>query len=104
MAYGERQGGGGPQSRIRTFWPDDTEDTFYHADGRGLDELFERCQVKWPGITMAEIHISPEYIHTDCLGYGEYFPSDYTKFLCITASDEYFKRMERTQSEKDLHG
>lgn len=30
------------------------------------------------------INISTEYIHTSCLGYDEYDPSDYSNYLCIS--------------------
>ena len=90
MVYGTRPGGGG--HTITTFWPDDTADTMYLMESEGLARILEVAEEKWPGITPEEITISPERIHTDCIHYDLYDPSDYTNFLRIEASAEYMER------------
>lgn len=79
MGYGTRDGG------IRTFWPDDDENTLYLDSTLflSLQELLEKAQEKWPGISLTEIQISAEKIHTDCLGYDLYDPIDYTDFIVL---------------------
>lgn len=83
MGYGKRDGS------IQTFWPDDTENRIYidggwMASGTSLQELMERAAEKWPGISPADITISAEHIHTDCLGYDLYDPGDYTEFIILS--------------------
>jgi len=91
MAIAERAG-------IRSFWPDNTADKLYipdYAGGIGGAELWKKIQEKWPGITMEELYIASEHIHTDHLTYDLYDSSDYTNFLCITALKEYFDRTRK---------
>ena len=83
MGYGKRDGS------IQTFWPDDTENKMYidagwMASGTSLQELLEKATEKWPGISLADITISAEHIHTDCLGYDLYDPGDYTEFIILS--------------------
>lgn len=83
MAEGTRDGS------IRTFTPDDGPRIFYIAYTAKLGQILELAQIKWPGITPAQIDIEPKYIHTDCLGYDRYDSSDYTNYLAITAAEDY---------------
>ncbi len=77
------------------FWPKDTKDSFYHAGySASLASILEDAQERWPGIKMDEIEIDPEYIQTSCIGYDQYDSTDYTNFLKITASADYFKRIQ----------
>lgn len=93
MGYGKRPGGGG--HTIRTFWPDDTATEFWLSaddDTITLAKIIELCREKWPDtsrdmVSKADIAITSEYIHTDCLGYDRYDPGDYTRFLKITKKD-----------------
>ena len=81
MAYTTRTG-----TSIEDFWPDDTDTKMYISTECGpvhMGELIELIADKWPGCTMNEIKMSAEYIHTHCLGYDRYDPSDYTNFLVI---------------------
>ena len=90
MGQGTRSGRFG--QLIRTFHPDDTHNTVYIADGGSMEDIWNKVQEKWPGIQMSELSVEPQHIQTDCLGYDGYDPGDYTNFLCITASDSYFKK------------
>jgi hypothetical protein len=87
MGYGTRDG-------TRTFEPDNADECFYLRSGFSLQEILEQAQTKWPGISPAELNIKAEHIQTDCLGYDLYDSSDYTNFICITASDSYFERLK----------
>ncbi|MBI4992055.1 MAG: hypothetical protein HZB99_02450 [Candidatus Harrisonbacteria bacterium] len=81
-------------------WPKDTKDTLYiesSYNSINLGELWGKIQLKWPSITMKELEITAEHIHTDHLSYDLYDSSDYTNFLCITASPEYFKRTAKPE-------
>jgi hypothetical protein len=84
MGYGTRPGGGG--HTIRTFWPDDDENTMYidASGGMAIEHLMEKIDEKWPGSSLEDITISHEHINTDCLGYDLYDPSDYTNFFVLT--------------------
>lgn len=82
MGYSTRNNG-----QITDFWPDDTADTFYlstEAFRYSISEIMELCQEKWPGITMEEIFIDSQRIHTYCIYYDLHDPSDWTNFLVIT--------------------
>ena len=72
--------------RITDFWPDDTDTTMYFSTESylGSAELLVKVQAKWPNATLDKLNISSEHIHTYCLGYGQYYPSDYTNFIVIT--------------------
>ena len=88
MGYGIRSGGIG--GSIRTFWPDDTDTTMYiQADilPPTLAELLDQIQDRWPGTSAENITITPEKIHTDCLGYDLYDAGDYTDFILITKTN-----------------
>ncbi|MDO8429781.1 MAG: hypothetical protein Q7S73_00230 [bacterium] len=78
-------------------WPEETKETLYIEGTLGMNfqELYEKIQAKWPGITMEEIQIEPEYFHTHCITYDVYDSGDWTNFFCITASKEYFERTGR---------
>lgn len=87
MGYGTRPNRLGGD--IRTYWPDDTEDTMY-IEGitcPTLADLLNKAQEKWPGITPDKIQISGEKIHTDCLGYDLYDPTDWTDFIILTKTE-----------------
>ena len=80
MGYSYRNNG-----QIKDFWPDDDENTMYRLSGNdSLQEIIELAQEKWPGISLQDITISAEKIHTSCLTYDLYDPSDYTDFVIIT--------------------
>lgn len=81
MGHGTRDG------RIKTFWPDDDDKTIYKARDIGLSEILELAKEKWgEDIDLDQITIRSEYIHTDCLTYDQYDPSDYTCFVVIERS------------------
>lgn len=81
MGHGTRDGG------IQTFWPDDDDKTIYVARELGLSDILELAKEKWgEDVDMDDINIRSEYIHTDCLTYDQYDPSDYTRFIVIEKS------------------
>lgn len=84
MGHGTR--GGALGHTIRTFWPDDDENTMYLDATQiwSLTDIQARINEKWPGVSSDNITISSEEINTDCLGYDAYDPSDWTNFLIIT--------------------
>jgi len=53
---------------------------------------------RWPGIKMNEFTLEAEHIQTEHLGYDLYESCDYTNFICIEASEEYFERMKKEKS------
>ncbi len=79
MGYSTRNNG-----QIKDFWPDDDESTMYFSNDETLEDIFDKACEKWPGILMEELKISSEYIHTSCLTYDRYDPSDWTNFLRIS--------------------
>lgn len=77
MGYSYRNGG-----QIKDYWPDDDENTIYLSSScDSLQDLIELAQNKWPGISLSEIEITSEKIHTHCLTYDLYDPGDYTDFI-----------------------
>jgi len=69
---------------IKTFWPDNDENTIYLCGEHYLEDLDRIAQDKWPHASMDDIQISTEYIQTDCLGYNQYDPGDYTCFIVLS--------------------
>lgn len=71
---------------ITNFWPDDTE-TIMYIDGSfghfSLSDIMDRIKEKWPTADFANIAISSEHIHTDCLYYDLYDGNDWTQFVVI---------------------
>jgi len=84
MAYGERKHAHGT---IRTYWPDDTDTEFYIEGSASLVTIIERARAKWPNTCDSRFQITPEHIHTDCLGYDLYDAGDWTYFLKISLKD-----------------
>ena len=83
MGYGTRDSYQGVDG-IRTFEPDDTEDSFFIADSASLSDIINQAFAKWGNdLDFDKLIIEPQYIHTDCLGYDRYDPGDYTNYLCI---------------------
>lgn len=74
-----------PGTTITDFWPDDTDTKMYLvSSNQTLAELLEAAQRKWPEASLENILIEAEYIHTHCLYYDRYDPSDYTLFVSLT--------------------
>lgn len=79
MGYYTRNGG------IRCFDPDDTDTEMYLLPNNlSLEDIIEKTNEKWPGAKFSDIEITSKKIHTDCLGYDLYDPSDWTDYLIIT--------------------
>lgn len=81
---------------IRSYWPDDDEDTIYIAADAGcgsmgerLADIIETVKNKWPDVSLEDVHIASENIHTDCLNYDLYDAGDYTNFIVITRDTEH---------------
>jgi hypothetical protein len=74
------------EHKIRCFRPDDTPDEFYVEcnDKLNVLDILTQATEKWPFIKLSELQIEALYIHTDCIGYDAYDPSDYTRYLCIS--------------------
>lgn len=69
---------------IKDFWPDDTENEFYLTGDSNLEHIIELAKEKFGAdISLDDISIRSEYIHTSCLTYDQYDPSDYTNFIVV---------------------
>ena len=78
-----------PGTRIRDYWPDDTETCFHLVSScsNSLQDIIDRAKDKWgEDIDLDNISITSEKIHTHCLGYDQYDPSDYTDFIIVTVA------------------
>ena len=65
-----------------SFLPDETDNEFYIVREASITEIMELANEKWQG-EWKDLVIRSEYIHTDCIYYDLYNPSDYTEYLCI---------------------
>lgn len=81
MGYSTRPGVFGHQ--IKTFWPDNTENTIYIEESACLADIIFAIENKWPGTSFEDIRIRSERIQTDCIGYDLYDPCDRTNFIII---------------------
>lgn len=68
----------------KQFWPKDDDDTIYIESSINFVDLQKLIQDKWGAVDFAQIEITSDYIHTDCLTYDLYDSSDWTKFLIIS--------------------
>lgn len=73
---------------ITDFWPDDTDTKMYIEDGSFFDcsiaDIIEKAKEKWgKQIDLDKVLIRPENIHTTCIYYDAYDPSDYTDFIVL---------------------
>lgn len=81
MGYSTRNGG-----LITDYWPDDDENTIYISEASypTLDEIISKAREKWgQEVDFTNIVIRGEKIHTSCITYDLYDPSDYTNFVVI---------------------
>lgn len=82
MGYGTRSG------TILTFTPDNDENTLYieaHYSSISLVEIADKAREHFGAdLSLSEINIEAEHIHTDCLSYDRYDATDYTNYLKIT--------------------
>ncbi len=74
---------------IKSFWPDDAEDEFYIEREATLADIIEGVRSRWgEDVSFDDIIIESEYIHTDCITYDLYDPSDYTNFILVKRKKE----------------
>jgi hypothetical protein len=69
---------------ITDFWPDDTDTEFYIARSSSIADILSAVELKWPGVSLSNINIEAENIHTECLTYDLHDAGDYTDFLRIS--------------------
>ena len=70
-----------------SYEPDDGENYFYLIQGCGwsISDIIDEARKRWGvSLSLDDIKIEGEDIHTDCLGYDCYDSSDWTMYLCIT--------------------
>ena len=80
MGYSTRNNG-----QIRDFTPDDTKDEFYILGSASMEEIMNRAKQHFGENTwLNDISIRGERIHTRCLTYDLYDPSDYDDYLIIS--------------------
>lgn len=85
-----------PHNGIEMFKPDDDDHTLYlEVDSfyPSVGELLKKAKSKWPGITIDELEVNLQHIHTSCIGYDHYDSGDYSNFLVLSPSDEYHLRV-----------
>lgn len=65
-------------------WPQNDENTLYiESDFYDLEEIINQAKEKWPNVNISNLEVSAEHIHTSCLNYDLYDPSDWTNFIVI---------------------
>lgn len=83
MGYSTRNGG-----QIQDFWPDDDENTIYVQSDSTFNQLIDLIKKKWGSdVSLDDVTISSEHIHTECLYYDSYVSSDHTDFTVIRLSN-----------------
>ena len=71
---------------VECFTPDDTDTKIYlpSSDYQYLGSIIKKIKDKWgDDANLDDFVISAEYIHTECLYYDRYDPSDYENFIVI---------------------
>lgn len=72
------------EGSIRKFWPDDDENTMWFTSEQAFGDILTEVRLKWPTVRIESLTISAEHVHTDCIGYPRYDPSDYTDFIKVS--------------------
>lgn len=75
---------------IRCYTPDDTDTSFYVSsdDYLTMEDILLKAREKWGTETeLGALRVTAEHIHTDCLGYDQYDPSDYTNYIVVEKKD-----------------
>lgn len=82
MGYSTR-----PGTSIRDFQPDNDADTLYiQADYKELplSEILDRARAHFGAdVSLEDLTIGAEHIHTQCLGYDRYDSGDYEEFIVL---------------------
>jgi hypothetical protein len=76
-----------PGSLITDYWPDDGPDHFWLTSSRqsSIAAIIEMAKERWgQDIDLNDISIESEEIHTSCITYDLYNPSDWTDFIKIS--------------------
>jgi len=71
---------------IRCFDPDNTADKLYISSSLepSLEHILDSARGHFGAhLTISDITIEAEHIHTRCLGYGSYDPGDWEDFLVV---------------------
>lgn len=69
--------------------PVNDENVLYLFFGCPVSELIAKIKEHFgDDANLDNFNISPEYIHTSCLSYDRYDPSDYQNFLVITRIEQ----------------
>ena len=73
---------------ITNFWPDDDAETMYISSKGGsipFSKILEKACQKWGShLSLDDLEIEAQNIHTDCIYYDCYDSGDYTDFLVVT--------------------
>jgi len=72
------------KGEIKEFRPADTDTEFYLHTSANIEDILLAIKLKWPKISLGDVEISAEHIHTRCLTYDLYDSGDYTDFLKIS--------------------
>ena len=71
-----------------TFDPQDTDLKFYILGDSSLLDIISLVKNKWGEDTDLDyVTIESDYIHTRCLNYDIYDPSDYDEYLVVTLNN-----------------
>lgn len=74
---------------VNCFSPDNTDTSFYVAYSASVADILAQAQKKWgDDLSLDDLFIHSENVHTNALGYDLYDPSDYTEYLCIVYVDK----------------
>ena len=70
-----------------SYTPEDDENTIYIPSYFGSDtlsDILSEVSKKWgEGVSLDDITIRADYIHTECITYDCYDPGDWTNYLVI---------------------
>lgn len=70
--------------------PVETENDMWingHHTSYPLQEILDKIQEKWPGISLDDVEIQPYHHHELAIHYDLHDPSDYTTYLYISKKE-----------------
>ncbi len=68
----------------KSYWPENTEDTLYFPYETNLQSLLDSIKKVWPEVSLDDVTIEAQHIHTDHIGYDLYDSTDYNDFVVVT--------------------
>lgn len=69
---------------IRNFTPVDSEGSFYVLYSVSLADILKLATLKWGDVSLEDVKLEAQYIHTRCLDYDLYDANDFDNYIVVS--------------------